>query len=308
MLIVCPNCATSYLIDQAALGPAGRVVRCARCKTSWFAGGPEPQPELTAPADSAVAQAPSAPNSLANAPAPPAAAVPPDAPAAEGVESAAEDDTEAPPTPTEAPVLRATEVQAEPVDITDAPPLVPPIQPYIDSATATSDDDGEEVESFDARRQWLQARRKQSRRSSRWTALVLVLVAGNVALIGARNEVVHYLPQTGSLFASIGLPVNLRNLKFEDVKLTTEADAGVNMLTVQGAIASEADRPVAVPRLRFALRNTTGQDVYSWTMQAPRSILEPGERLPFRSRIPAPKVDAADVMVRFLTAQDAGAK
>ena len=47
-----------------------------------------------------------------------------------------------------------------------------------------------------------------------------MLVAFNVALVGARNEVVRYLPQTASLFAAIGLPVNLRNLKFENVKIS----------------------------------------------------------------------------------------
>jgi len=284
MLIVCPSCATSYMIDQAALGPAGRTVRCARCKTSWFAGGPQPVPELTAPAASAVAQSP-----LPSAPTPPAKSAPPGPPAAEEASQPAE-------------------AAAEPVAIADAPPLVPPVDPPATPVDVASDDENEGAESFDTRRQWLQARRRQSRRSSRWTALVLVLAACNVALIGARNEVVRYLPQTASLFAAIGLPVNLRNLKFEDVKLSTEADGNVNMLSVQGAIASEAGKPVAVPRLRFALRNAIGQEVYTWTMQPPHSILDPGERLPFRSRIPAPKVDAANVMVRFFTEQDAGAK
>jgi predicted Zn finger-like uncharacterized protein len=37
MLIVCPTCATSYMIDPAALGSAGRTVGCARCKATWFA-------------------------------------------------------------------------------------------------------------------------------------------------------------------------------------------------------------------------------------------------------------------------------
>src|ERR1044071_2862551 len=40
MLIVCPTCATSYTVEPASLGPAGRTVRCARCKESWFAGAP----------------------------------------------------------------------------------------------------------------------------------------------------------------------------------------------------------------------------------------------------------------------------
>ena len=37
MLIVCPTCATAYQIELAALGAAGRSVRCAQCKNTWFA-------------------------------------------------------------------------------------------------------------------------------------------------------------------------------------------------------------------------------------------------------------------------------
>ena len=58
------------------------------------------------------------------------------------------------------------------------------------SDAAVSETD--EIENFAARRRRLQARRKQARRSSRWTALILVLFAFNVALIGARSEVVRY--------------------------------------------------------------------------------------------------------------------
>ena len=37
MLIVCPTCATTYQIQLAALGAAGRSVRCSHCKNTWFA-------------------------------------------------------------------------------------------------------------------------------------------------------------------------------------------------------------------------------------------------------------------------------
>ncbi|HZC56738.1 MAG TPA: zinc-ribbon domain-containing protein [Xanthobacteraceae bacterium] len=37
MLIVCPNCATSYDVDVASLRPNGRKVRCVRCRTVWQA-------------------------------------------------------------------------------------------------------------------------------------------------------------------------------------------------------------------------------------------------------------------------------
>ena len=37
MLIVCPNCATSYRIEPSSLGAAGRSVRCVRCRSVWVA-------------------------------------------------------------------------------------------------------------------------------------------------------------------------------------------------------------------------------------------------------------------------------
>src|SRR5512136_1124625 len=49
MHIVCPHCTTSYAIDPATLGGAGRTVRCSRCKEVWLAR-PEDAVETAAPA------------------------------------------------------------------------------------------------------------------------------------------------------------------------------------------------------------------------------------------------------------------
>jgi predicted Zn finger-like uncharacterized protein len=37
MHIICPHCTTSYAINPATLGVAGRTVRCSRCKEVWLA-------------------------------------------------------------------------------------------------------------------------------------------------------------------------------------------------------------------------------------------------------------------------------
>src|ERR1700761_4432424 len=47
MHISCPHCSTSYAIDLATLGGAGRTVRCSRCKEVWLAR-PEDAIELAA--------------------------------------------------------------------------------------------------------------------------------------------------------------------------------------------------------------------------------------------------------------------
>jgi hypothetical protein len=75
---------------------------------------------------------------------------------------------------------------------------------------AAAGSESDEIENFAARRKRLQARRKQARRSGRWTTLILVLLAFNVALIGARREVVRFLPQTASLFSFVVTQFEIR--------------------------------------------------------------------------------------------------
>ncbi|MCX7676008.1 MAG: zinc-ribbon domain-containing protein, partial [Alteraurantiacibacter sp.] len=40
MLIQCPACATRYVVPDSSIGPDGRMVRCAKCRHSWFQDGP----------------------------------------------------------------------------------------------------------------------------------------------------------------------------------------------------------------------------------------------------------------------------
>ncbi len=304
------------MIDPAAVGAAGRTVRCARCKTTWLAGGPKSASPADAFADSVIAEAEaqSAPRAAEPPQAPPIAAEPePQEPAAQADDFGAEPDqpvsadaepelpkAEAPPVEIDPPApIQASEA---PVEITDAPSLIPPIDSAPIPHTVETIDD---AENFAARRERLRAKRNQARKSSRWTAVVLLLLAFNVALIGARGEVVRYFPQTASFFSVIGLPVNLRNLAFEDVKITKETHDGINVLVVEGNIVSKTNHATEVPRLRFAARNTSGQEVYVWTALPSRSVLGPGETLPFRSRLASPPGDATDVLVRFFNSQDA---
>lgn len=295
MLIACPNCSTSYEIDPASLGEAGRTVRCARCKTMWFAGGPKS--ETATSMEGAAAEEDSQ--------APKGVLLPDHAMAGSDDSTPVAQPAEPQIAEVAADTLPADATAEGPVVVTDAPPLAPATEPSASSDAVTSGAATDEIENFAARRKRMQAKRNKARRSSRWTALVLVLFAFNVALVGARSEVVRFLPQTASLFSAVGLPVNLRHLKFENMRISKETQEGLSSLVIEGTIVSVSNKPTEVPRLRFAARDASGQEVYTWNALPGRSILGPGEKLDFRSRFVSPPPNATDVMVRFVNSQDA---
>ena len=57
----------------------------------------------------------------------------------------------------------------------------------------------------------------------------------------------------------------------------------------------------------FVARDAAGQEVHTWTAMPGRSVLGPGKKLEFRSRLISPPDHAVDVMVRFINASERNA-
>jgi predicted Zn finger-like uncharacterized protein len=272
MLIVCPSCTTAYRIELSTLGPAGRTVRCARCRATWFASVGELAPAaLALPAMPAISQ--------------------PSQPEPEGGEA----DQPRP----EADEIETSSGETSSITIANSPPLVPALAQ--DSAPAT----GPDIETVAARRARQSGTKR--RRSRRWPGLptiILVLAGIIAALLNWRAAVVRFVPQTASVFSAVGFPVNLRGLSLDNVKTSLETHEGVTVLLVEGTIANVTRHPLEVPRLRFAVRNAAGYEVYAWTALPTEPVLAPGESAPFRSRLASPPADAQDIIVRFFNRRD----
>jgi hypothetical protein len=141
------------------------------------------------------------------------------------------------------------------------------------------------------------------------SAFVLVgLVVAATAAIAARTAIVSIAPATAAVYASVGMPVNLRGLMIADVRATvTEQADGQGELLVTGEIANLRDRETPAPNLRLALCGKDGRELYVWTARPPKTRLGTRERISFRARLAAPPAGVREVLVKFAEPGNKGA-
>jgi predicted Zn finger-like uncharacterized protein len=302
MLIVCPSCATSYDVEMASLMPNGRQVRCVRCRTVWRAELSQANKLMAAAEAIAPAHEMAAAGSFAEEPPPeqPSDGVAMEAPAdfAEG-EAAPIDAGGGPDEP-----ASAVEVEAPSIAPAD-PGEQPPIEIEAEAAPVAAAEPIEDIETYAARH----TKRGFGGLSLRWPLsnlqnVILALLVIDAIVVGWRNDFVRVFPQTAPFYAKLGLPVNLRGVTLSDIATTTEQHDGVPILVVEGNIVNDTRRIIDVPRLKFVVRNGSGDEVYSWTAVAPSPSLPPGDAVAFRSRLASPPPDGRDVLVRFVTRRD----
>lgn len=272
MQIVCPHCSKSYGIDSAKLGEAGRTVRCSSCKETWLAR-PEDAVEF---AHQAMAEA--------------------------NAEQDATAEWEA--------MAREQDVADNEAPRVDSPSIAGDWQGSSDwPAEAQSDEHsagGRRLGGFP----WLGRLMKTSQGAARFKAPVSLTTA--CAAMGAlvlavviwRADLVRLLPQTAAFYKLVGLDVNLRGLTFKDIKITSEVVEGKPVLVIEGSITDESSKPVELPRLRFSVRDAQGAEIYAWNTILEQSVLRPGERAQFKSRLASPPPEGRNIDVRFFNKRD----
>jgi len=279
MHIVCPHCTTSYAIDLATLGTAGRTVRCSRCKEVWLAR-PDDAAEIKA---SALAMAEAGPEGATG----------------EWNVLARQDDNGA----RQIPVVDSPSISA------DWPAEGEGSRVGRDWPSISRDD----MEGAGAARQhhaWFQKLRPQARPrppGKPFISLPTVCAAMGalvLALVIWRVDVVRLMPQAAAFYKLVGLEVNVRGLAFKDVKITSETMEGKPVLVIEGVIVGLARKPVELPRLRFSVRDAQGAEIYAWNALLEQAVLNPGERAWFKSRLASPPPEGRNIDVRFFSKRD----
>ena len=132
-----------------------------------------------------------------------------------------------------------------------------------------------------------------------WAAaagVVVVLIALGLIF---RDGVVRAWPQTASLYAAIGLPVNPTGLVIEDVHAEPSLEQGHATLAVSGVIRNVVDHVVVAPPLRISLVNAQGKRVAGQIANLDNASIPPGETRHFLTSIVDPPYSAANLAVEF---------
>jgi predicted Zn finger-like uncharacterized protein len=284
MHIVCPHCTTSYAINPATLGAAGRNVRCSRCKEVWLAR-PEDAIEL--------------------------AAVPAMAESSQGAGNDTAAEWEA----------LAREEEERDTPVVDSPSISAGWPAEGEGSHQDGDSDWPAAARQDAEdHEEIQLTSHRQRLASlfrlptlpRIPFMPVVGLPTACAAMGAlvlalmiwRTDVVRLLPQTATFYKMVGFDVNLRGLAFKDIKITNETVEGKPVLVIEGTIVGETKKPVELPRLRFSVRDAQGAEIYAWNAVLEQPVLKPGERAYFKSRLASPPPEGRNIDIRFFNKRD----
>tara|TARA_B100001094_G_scaffold296850_1_gene319391 strand:- start:110 stop:1141 length:1032 start_codon:yes stop_codon:yes gene_type:complete len=333
MIISCPNCSTTYKVDNAILGPQGKSVQCSNCGQQWHQLPVKPAPAKPAYASQSQIQ--------------PATMIDPtmlqaqilaqmqammstnQIPQTEQIQSVANPASQPPPNldpipkqvPEEEPPSQEelnnmfgkdepeppVSLMAEEVvdvddgydnldDIPDPDPIPESLmsKDAYDEDSFNEDEDDEDEDDEDEDE-------KSSSIGLILGVILLFLIAG-IAATGyfLRDMVLETIPETKPLYDMIGLsdPLGV-GLDIQDVQSQREQEGDIDILNVTGNIVNISEKLRTVPLIRISLFNEENEEMQFINITPVKAEIPAGEKMNFQGSIIDPAEKAKKMEVTF---------
>jgi len=133
-----------------------------------------------------------------------------------------------------------------------------------------------------------------------WAGLILVVLLIAVSAVRYRQDIAVIWPQSAGVYSSLGLHVNASGIDFRQVDYRRETEDGQVVLAVSGMIVNAGSRQLPVPQtVRVTLSDVSNHELYHWTFKPTATVLGPGQKVPFVTRLSSPPAAARHLEVRF---------
>ncbi len=288
MIISCPNCSTTYKVDDATLGPQGKSVRCSNCEHQWHQLPVQPAHIRPAPmqpqemVDPAVIQEQM--QAMADV-----GQMPQSTP----LQSQAQPAQQPAPAPTPAPEpIPEPEPEPEPEPKED-----PPSQEELDDMFG----DDAEPEPIDS----LIGEGEDDEGGINIGLLVgLIFLLLVIGVLGAgyflRDTVQELVPQSKPIYEMIGIGESLgTGLEFQDVRSQRSTEGEVDVLNVTGTVVNISDSPRDVPMIRVSLLSGEKEEIQFLNLTPDMAQIPPGEKMDFKGVVMDPAATARRLEITF---------
>jgi len=132
-------------------------------------------------------------------------------------------------------------------------------------------------------------------------AVAALLVWGGVRY---RDDIAGAWPQSATVYAALGIPVNAHGLTFTGVNYRRDTQAGQLVLTVEGNLVNIGARELAVPAVEVKLTDGRHRQVDRWTFTPTTNRLKPGEQIAFTTHRTNPPAEARHLEMTLAEAAD----
>ena len=128
--------------------------------------------------------------------------------------------------------------------------------------------------------------------------LTLLFVAAILGYV-FRQNIVKEIPQTATLYKSLGIDVTVSGLNIEDPITRSALIDGKPVLVINGAVRNITAEAQDVPMVELSLHSKDGEPLVTWLVDVEKKRLGKNERATFMSEYPNPPVDAVKLRYKF---------
>jgi len=132
-----------------------------------------------------------------------------------------------------------------------------------------------------------------------WALLAAIVIGIGWSGFHYRQSIAGLWPQSSSLYAALGAPVNTRGLEFQDKTARYETDGDQNVLVITGHLVNTTARELSVPSIRVSLMDAGRHELYHWNFSTGVPTLGPGKLTFFHTQLTSPPTAARNIELRL---------